>query len=553
MAMLSAACAPAATQPGQGAGGRADGQPQPTRTLVIAVRSEATTNAAKGLAQTAFNVTPASLFNAGLVLEDERAVAHPYLAEAVPKLSTDSWRVFPDGRMETTFRLKPDLVWHDGEALSAEDFVFAWRVYAIPELGAAGSPPISQIEEVVAPDARTVTIRWRRPFPEAAVLEDRDFQALPRHILEGPLQQLQPEAFAAHSFWNVEYVGLGPYRIDRSEPGAFLEAAAFDRYVGGRPKISRIRVTYISDPNTVLANLLAGSTHIAIANALPFQQGVILKREWATSNGGAVTPWPSTTAPIRRTEHQLHPERQAPGSRALSDVRVRKALAHAVDKQALNDSIFEGEGVMADIPVPYTYDYYPTLERAITKYPFDLRRTEQLMNEAGYVKGRDGFSSSPTDGRFTPEIKVIAGPQNEAGMSIMAAGWRQAGFDFTEAVLPAAQARDGQVRASFTSTFSTDGGLLEGLGSAGIPTPENRWNGNNRGSWVNPAYDRFVDLWNTTLDRNERVQAMVGMARTYTDELPSTPIWYALNMTAHVAELRGPKREADDIHLWELR
>jgi ABC-type transport system substrate-binding protein len=60
--------------------------------------------------------------------------------------------------METTHRLKPNLVWHDGMPLDAQDFVFAWRVYAVPALGVSGTIPISAMEEVVAPDARTVTI-----------------------------------------------------------------------------------------------------------------------------------------------------------------------------------------------------------------------------------------------------------------------------------------------------------------------------------------------------------------------------------------------------------
>lgn len=552
LAACVAACVPAPTVRPRESGPPAIGQ-QEGRTLVIAVRSEASSAAARALVATAFNVTPTSLFNAGLALKDERGVPHPYLAERLPQLDTDTWRVFPDGRMETVYRLRPNLTWHDGVPLAASDFVFAWRVYATPELGSAGSPPFSHMEELLAPEERTIVIRWRRPYPEAAAMQDRDFQALPRHVLESPFQQLAPDLFASHAFWTTDYVGLGPYRIDRTEPGAFLEAVAFEGYVLGRPKIGRIRVVYINDPNTVLANLLAESVHVALSNALPFQQGVILQREWAARGGGTIRPFPSLTAPIRRTEHQLHPDRLDPGSRALLDVRVRKALAHAVDRRALNDAIFEGEGVMADSPVPFTLDYFPEVDRAIVKYPHDLRRTEQLMADAGYNKGPDGFYMSPVQGRFTPEIKVIAGPQNEAGMAIMADGWRRAGFDFREGVLPAAQARDQQVRVMFSSMFSTDGGLLEGLGTTGIPTPESRWNGNNRSSWSNAAFDALVDLWNTTLNRTDRNGHMVEMARIYSDELPSTPMWYVLNLTAHVAAVQGPRREADSIHTWEFR
>src|SRR5207245_2214732 len=61
------------------------------------------------------------LFNALPALIDDRAVPRPDLLEAFPELNTDSWRLFPDGRMETTYRLKPSLTWHDGQPLTADD------------------------------------------------------------------------------------------------------------------------------------------------------------------------------------------------------------------------------------------------------------------------------------------------------------------------------------------------------------------------------------------------------------------------------------------------
>ena len=114
---------------------------------------------------------------------DEKEVAHPYLAEALPTLNSDAWRVFPDGRMETTFRLRPNLTWHDGAPLTADDFTFAHRVYSTPDLGVSGTKGIRQMQEIVAPDPRTVLIRWKEPFPEATRM-DTTFHALPRSPAE---------------------------------------------------------------------------------------------------------------------------------------------------------------------------------------------------------------------------------------------------------------------------------------------------------------------------------------------------------------------------------
>src|SRR5439155_18391762 len=123
--------------------------------------------------------------------------------------------------------------------------------------GVSSSPVLASMERVIAPDSSTVVIHWRRLNADAASL-DLEFQALPRHLLEQPFQQLDPQAFAGLPFWTTDYVGLGPYRIERWEPGAFVDGVAFERHALGRPKIDRLRLIFIADPNAALANMLSG-------------------------------------------------------------------------------------------------------------------------------------------------------------------------------------------------------------------------------------------------------------------------------------------------------
>src|SRR5688500_17276152 len=79
-------------------------------------------------------------FNAFLSLIDDTGTPQPYLAETLPELNTSSWRVFPDGTMETTYQLRQGLTWQDGAPLTAEDFVFAFQVYRDPALGFVSHP-----------------------------------------------------------------------------------------------------------------------------------------------------------------------------------------------------------------------------------------------------------------------------------------------------------------------------------------------------------------------------------------------------------------------------
>jgi peptide/nickel transport system substrate-binding protein len=540
---------PRAQDPASVSAGSADAG----RALVVGLRVEPSSLSSKALTGGGVKMkTSTRLFNASLDIVDDRGVPRPYLAEALPRLDTESWRTFPDGRMETSYRLKPDLTWHDGMPFTADAYVFAWQVYATPDLGAANTMPISMLEEVVAPDDRTVIFRWRQPYPGAGVLQEGGnisrFPPLPRHVLERDFAQRQWEAFMHHPFWTREYIGLGPYKLDRWEPGEFIEGSAFAGHVLGRPNIGRVRLIFVSDDNAGLAGLLSGTMHLAADDAIQLEQGVIAKREWQSSNGRTGGPLIVVAEVWRAVHLQFRQEYANP--RALLDVRVRRALAHTLDKQALNEALYDGEGVLADTLFPPSGEDYPVIDQAITKYAYDPRRAEQLMADAGFSKGSDGFFASASEGRLTPELKTNASSQNEKERAVLAARWRAAGFDMEEAVVSASQARDIQTRSTYRALYNYGRGLGIGnlpnfLGSS-IAGPDNRWTGANRGGWAHPEYDRLLDTYNATLDRQQGAQVLARIARLMSDELPALPLYYDLGAISHMGTLRGPRTVSTD-------
>src|ERR1051325_4042761 len=127
------------------------------------------------------------------------------------------------------------------------------------------------MRDVLAPDPRTVVIRWNASYPESDRI-DMDFPALPKHILDAPLQEAlatrNVEPIINHRFWNFEYVGAGPFKLDHWEPGAFLELSAFDAHVLGRPRIEGVKLQFVGDSNVVLAGLLAGDISASIDDSI---------------------------------------------------------------------------------------------------------------------------------------------------------------------------------------------------------------------------------------------------------------------------------------------
>lgn len=558
LALALTACGPAPAGQGQQGAGTAAGPAPIQRTLVIIARAEMPSLAAAPLVGYSGSLNPPKrLFNAMLDFIDEKEVVHPYLAEALPQLNTDTWRVFPDGRMETTHRLKPNLTWHDGTPLSAEDFVFGWRVYATPELGRARSTPFAQMEEVAAPDERTVVIRWKQPYPDAARMND-SFQSLPRHILERPLRELDSGAFVDHPFWTVQYVGLGPYRLESWEPGAFTDAVAFDGFVLGRPKIDRLRLVYMGDPNTALANMLSGEAHFVLDFILGLEEGLTLEREWAARSGGTVFFAPVL---IRLTQVQQRPEYAKP--KALVDARVRRALAHGFDVPGALEVFTGGRGDPTWGLVSPRTDYYPAVERAITKRPYDPRTMQRLLEEAGFTRGSDGFHVSSAGERLEVELWNTGGAVFERENRIFADSLRQAGVDTIAKNLGPALLADPQARALVPGMFTGGAGdirqRLAQHSLVEIPRPENRWQGNNRGGWRSEEFDRVWQAYNGTLEQSERIQQIVQMERILNDDVGTIPHYFTVVITAHGSALKGPvARMTPDaplgiqyVHTWE--
>src|SRR5687767_759382 len=115
--LVVSACAPAPA----GRGSEQALPLAPNRTVVLVARGEFASLAAKRLQGTGGGIDLVLVvYNATLDTRDDQGAPIPYLAESLPRLNTESWRVFPDGRMETSYRLKPNLVWHDGTPLTPE-------------------------------------------------------------------------------------------------------------------------------------------------------------------------------------------------------------------------------------------------------------------------------------------------------------------------------------------------------------------------------------------------------------------------------------------------
>ncbi len=560
VALLWLGCAPSsppAAQSSQSQATAAASSSQPGRTLVMAVGRAPESLSSRPLRELRGPGNPNTvlrMFNAGLALNDAQEVPHPYLAEGLPQLGTESWKVNPDGSMETIYRLKPGLTWHDGGPLTASDFVFSWQVYSTPELGVASAPPISLMTLVEAPDPAILRIVWRDTYATADDLIAADFPPLPERLLGAPFARANWDAFAALPFWTGEYIGAGPYRLVGWEPGTSYEGEAFPAHALGPPKISRIRVVAITDPNTTVANLLAGTVHIAVDQAMKDQQAAAVEEQWRPTHSGTVVRSPVT---IRAAHFQMRPEYANPA--LVADLRVRQAIAHATDRQAIADAVTSGGGKVAEILLLPQSEYYAEAYQTTPKFPRDLQRTAQLMADVGYRKDGDGFFAGPS-GRFAIEVAVTDSNPTEG--TVFADVLRRAGFETSLRVIPRAQQSEPLIFANFSGLF--DGAVnsayvpnVEHFRASSIARPENRYIGDNYAGFNDPDFERLAAAWDSTLDRGQRRQIAVQLIQRLGEALPAFGLYLAFYTMTHVAALRGPMETASsnnggwNIHEWE--
>ena len=285
-----------------------------------------------------------------------------------------SWEVDdPDNPSEITFRVRPDLYWHDGFKVDAEDVAFTYRVITNPETAYPNLSswdhyvPGSEGVEVV--DSLTVRIRLR---PHAEYLDPwTSTVIMPHHLLEDvPVTELRQ-----HPFGTQCPVGNGPFVFVEHRPQeswTFKANPAFLESLGGRPILDRYVFRVIPEQTTLLADLLTENIDVYIAPR-PDQAGQIMASPDLRLNHFL---WPSYTL---IAWNSLRPQ--------FTDPRVRRAMALGTNRHEIVEAQLRGYGRPANTGVPPTHwAYDPGLEDELR---YDPAAAERLLDQAGWID-RDG-------------------------------------------------------------------------------------------------------------------------------------------------------------------
>lgn len=302
-----------------------------------------------------------------------------------------SWDVSEDGKTYT-FYLHENVKWHDGTPFTANDVAFTFNSLALPEYDAGAYwrvNPLVGAEEVREGKATEIsgiqvinehTISFTTKDQFAPFLSGLFVGILPQHILSG----VSPSEWAKHES-NRHPIGTGPFKFVKWETGQYIELEANKDYFSGSPKLDKI-VARFGDANTMLATVLNKEVDISAVPIAEVETVSTLDYASITLQSTLSTYYVGFNS---RNEH-------------FGNVKVRQALAHAIDKQLIVDTVLGDFGkVIDDIYPSEHWSHNPNLPQ----YNYDLAKADQLMQEAGYTKNSKGnYEKNGKEIGFTLEI-----------------------------------------------------------------------------------------------------------------------------------------------------
>ena len=477
----------------------------------------------------------AALLSGFLAYVTPHQKAVPYIAEELPSFDKGTWLVRPDGRAETTYRLRRQATFHDGTPITAGDFVFAHQLHVDPALPMTKVDVDRRMASVRALDDQTLFIEWKEPYLWVGMIYGPNFSPLPRHLLE-EIYLADKTAFANGLHWSREFIGSGPYKLERWEQGFEMTLRAHEGFALGRPQLDTIVLRFIPDANAIVANLLGGAIDASWHSSISYAQNRSLEQAgWL----GTTEYWPGSA-------HYLEFQTKDWGNlqRAVLDVRVRRALIHAVDRRAIVEDLYASKAQVYNYWLSDDDPSYAAVSRAVPKYDYDLGRAVTLLAEAGWMKGGDRLLRNAAGDPLQVPLVSQNEDMDQQQATIVADNWKTLGTAPEVKVMSSGQQRDNEFRTKMAAVAYNNRPLGYDTmvwTSGQIPMTENRWRGNNYSSYVNPALQELWPRVLATYEPQERESLLIEALNAMATDAVINPLHSRPRAMAYRDGVLGPK------------
>lgn len=429
----------------------------------------------------------------------------------------------PDGKdgIAVTYTIRPDAVWGDGTPITTRDVTFTWEVGRHPKSGVIPREFYRSLYKIDVEDDKTFTLHFDKLTFEYNAINS--FELLPAHLEAAPFAE--PEAYRNRSLYETDTTNpglyFGPYVISEVVPGSHVTLTANPFWWGEKPAFKRVIVRVIENTAALEANLLSGSIDmIAGELGLGIDQALAFERR----HGDRYTILYKPGLVYEHIDVNLD-------NPILQDRRVRQALAHAIDREAISEKLFGGRQPVAHSNVnPLDWVYADDVPR----YAYDPDKAAALLDEAGWSTMRGGIRHNDAGEPLRLEIMTTAGNRSrELVQQVLQSQWKQLGIDVQIRNQPArvffgetVRKRQFPAMAMFAWISAPESVPRTTLHSEHIPTADNNWAGQNSTGFRNAEMDALIEAIEVELDRDERGDLWRRLQQIYAEELPAIPLYF---------------------------
>lgn len=442
-----------------------------------------------------------------------------------PQLAT-AWAVSSDG-LQYTFTLRKGVKWHDGKPFTSADV--AHSIGLLKQYHPRGRATFSSVAEVRTPDAYTAVLVLSKPVPYLlTALSASESPIVPKHLYETGKADANPA--------NNAPIGTGPFIFKEWVRGSHVTYERNpDYWDSPKPYVDRLIVRFIPDAAARAAAIEKGEVHLSPGTPVPLGD---VERLRAKPNLVFEPNGYQYINNVSRIEFNLE-------NPALQDLRVRQAIAHAINRQVVQKTVWYGQGQLIRGPV------HPALKKFyvpdLPVLPHDVKQAEALLDAAGFTRGKAG-------GNLRLKLAVVPIP-NEGGQRTAEYLKQSLGRIGIEVTI-GAQDFATYVRRVYTErAFDLHVSVMSNTFDPTVGIQRLYWSKNfkkglpfsNGSGYSNPEVDRLLEAAAVEVDEGRRRQAFTEFQRHIVRDLPDITLLALDNYTIADRRVRGHTVSADGI------
>ncbi len=497
---------------------------------------------------------------------DDAWVPYPGVLKDRPSVEKGTIKI-KGKELEVIYSFREGIRYSDGEEADVDDWAYAFMVLQDPLVPTTKSPLDEKVDLAKGKgaygvkgfdilDRYTVKVYYREPewrvdlWVPGAWLPG-SMAMYPKHILEKAYSKMKEtgntDYFRKDEVMSRKPAGYGPYRVADWRHGSHITLEKNPYFFFGEPLLDGIIIRFIPDTTALLARVISGKNLDVAALGLGLDQALVLEERG-----------PKHTKVYLVEGFIFEHIGFNMDDSILKDIRVRRALAHATDREKIVNTLFIGKQKAAHT---FFHPNHWAFNPQAKKYIYDLVKARSLLEEVGWKVGPDGIRVKEGK-RLQLTLETIAGDSlREKVQAVLAFMWKEIGVELdisknrpSAAFTTRARRREWPHMIMFAWTFRPTSMGESLFREDYIPTPENNYTGNNWYGYRNKEVTDILTHVSSEMTESGRRKMLYRMEENLLEDLPVLPLYFRLDVTTAKVNLKNfkPSGISDTPPTWNV-